>query len=227
MNRLEDEKELYNIAKIINRNAKKLIKLTDDVLDIAKIETESLALNKETLDLRRLLTDNINEYKNQIMADTDLQSKYIFSNNDKKEPNNIAKLIFSKSQKKAENKNDDDNELLVAEVDKSRLSQIIFNLLYNAYKFTDENDTINVTLEKESIDNIEYAIITIKDTGKGIDPEIMPRLFTKFATTSDKGTGLGLFICKSIIEAHSGKIWGKNNEDGKGATFSFRLPLKK
>jgi two-component system, OmpR family, sensor histidine kinase VicK len=227
MSRLEDEKELYNIAKIIHRNAKKLIKLTDDVLDIAKIETSSLTLNKEILDLRWLLNDNINEYKNQIMIDTDLQSKYIFSNYDKKEHNNIAKLIFPKSQKKVENKNVDNNELLIAEVDKSRLSQIIFNLLYNAHKFTDENDTINVALEKESIDDKEYALITIKDTGRGIDPEIMPRLFTKFATTLDKGTGLGLFICKNIVEAHGGKIWGKNNEDGKGATFGFILPLKK
>lgn len=69
------------------------------------------------------------------------------------------------------------------------------------------------------------AIVTIKDTGTGIDPEIIPILFTKFASKSDKGTGLGLYICKNIVDAHGGKIWAKNNEDKKGATFSFSLPL--
>ena len=94
-------------------------------------------------------------------------------------------------------------------------------------KFTDVNETINIQIEKEFAEGKEYAIITIKDTGKGIDSEIMPRLFTKFATKSDKGTGLGLFICKSIVEAHGGKIWAKNNEDGRGSSFSFSLPLYK
>ena len=70
-------------------------------------------------------------------------------------------------------------------------------------------------------------IITVKDNGKGIDPEIFPRLFTKFASKSFQGTGLGLYICKSIVEAHGGKIWAENNEDGKGATFSFILLLNK
>ena len=187
MSKLEDEKELYHIAKIINRNAKKLIKLTKDVLDIAKIETGSLTLNKETVDLRRLLIDNTNEYKNLLMADTDLQSKYIFAKDKEKEPINIAKLMFCESQKKEDNKHNDNNELLLAEVDKSLLSQIIFNLLDNAYKFTDEKDTISITLDKESIKDKRFAIINIKDTGKGIDSEIMPRLFTKFATKSEKG----------------------------------------
>ena len=148
MSKLEKEKELYNIAKTINRNAKKLIKLTNDVLDIAKIETKSLTLNKEKVDLRLLLIDNINEYKNLLMDDTDLQSKLIFTNNKGKEPINITKLTFYESQKKEGNKNDDNNELFLAEVDKSLLSQIIFNLLDNSYKFTDENDAISVTLEK-------------------------------------------------------------------------------
>jgi signal transduction histidine kinase len=67
--------------------------------------------------------------------------------------------------------------------------------------------------------------VSIKDTGIGIAPEIMPRLFTKFATKSERGTGLGLFISKSIIEAHGGRIWAENNKDGKGATFSFSLPI--
>jgi signal transduction histidine kinase len=73
--------------------------------------------------------------------------------------------------------------------------------------------------------SIRYVIVSMKDTGTGIDPEILPRLFTKFASKSSKGTGLGLFISKSIIEGHGGKIWAQNNSDGKGATFSFSLPI--
>jgi two-component system, OmpR family, sensor histidine kinase VicK len=135
--------------------------------------------------------------------------------------------VFFEPLKKEENEDDyNRDELLLAQVDKSLLSQTIFNLLDNAYKFTDESDTISITLEKESINNKRFAIIQIKDTGKGIDSEIMPRLFTKFTTKSYKGTGLGLFICKNIVEAHGGKIWAENNKDGKGSTFSFSLPLE-
>ena len=80
---------------------------------------------------------------------------------------------------------------------------------------------------KDELSNIaQQVIVSIKDTGRGIDPEIFTRLFTRFATQSESGgTGLGLFICKGIIETHGGKIWAENNEDGKGATFSFSLPL--
>ena len=71
----------------------------------------------------------------------------------------------------------------------------------------------------------QYVVISVKDTGQGIDPEILPKLFTKFATKSDRGTGLGLYISKNIIEAHGGKMWAKNNFDGRGATFAFSLPI--
>jgi len=224
-NKPVSENQLYNIIKIINRNAQRLLKLTNDILDIAKIETSSLLLNKEIVNLRPFIMDNINEYTNQVQSNDIRRSEYANSYHDKKENNTCAKLIFSES-KKMENKNSDD-ELFMAEVDKSRIFQIMFNLLDNAYKFTDVNETINIQIEKEFAGGKEYAIITIKDTGKGIDSEIMPRLFTKFATKSDKGTGLGLFICKSIVEAHGGKIWAKNNEDGRGSSFSFSLPLYK
>ena len=88
-----------------------------------------------------------------------------------------------------------------------------------------EDEKIHMELKKEFINGQKYAVITMKDTGSGIHEEILPKLFTKFATKSDRGTGLGLFISKNIIEAHGGRIWAKNNEDGKGATFSFSLPL--
>jgi two-component system sensor histidine kinase VicK len=97
---------------------------------------------------------------------------------------------------------------------------VLSNLLRNAVKFT-EAGIIQLSVRKDG----GFAIVSIKDSGKGIDPEIMPRLFEKFATKSDSGTGIGLFISKSIIEAHGGRIWAENNQDGKGATFHFSLPL--
>jgi signal transduction histidine kinase len=158
------------------------------------------------------------------VADTELHSKYLFSNDKGKSHIDIAKLMFCEAQEKEENKNNN-NKSLLAEVDRSLLSQVVFNLFDNAYKFTKENDTISVTLGKGLIKDKRSAIINIKDTGKGIDSEIMPKLFTRFATKSYKGTGLGLYICKSIVESHGGSIWAQNNEDGKGATFSFTIPL--
>jgi signal transduction histidine kinase len=101
---------------------------------------------------------------------------------------------------------------------------VILNLLSNAIKFTNQG-TISITAAPGSNNN--EIVVSITDTGSGIDPEILPRLFTKFATKSTTGTGLGLFISKSLIEAHGGKIWGKNNyPKGKGATFGFSLPLQ-
>ena len=116
---------------------------------------------------------------------------------------------------------------IIVRADKGRITQVIFNLLSNGVKFTNEG-TISISLEKKEKDNGHFVVVSVKDTGQGIDPEIMPRLFTKFATNSITGTGLGLYISKSIVEAHGGKIWADNNNDGeKGATFNFTLPLSK
>ena len=110
---------------------------------------------------------------------------------------------------------------ILVEADRMRISQVLSNLLSNAVKFTKQG-TVYISAENKD----GQLIVSVKDTGSGIDPEIMPRLFTKFTTKSQTGTGLGLFISKSIIEAHGGRIWAeKNNKDGKGATFTFRLPL--
>jgi signal transduction histidine kinase len=76
-----------------------------------------------------------------------------------------------------------------------------------------------------TVEKNNYVLIKVKDNGSGIDPDIQLRLFSKFATKSDIGTGLGLFITKSIIEAHGGEISAENNSDGRGATFTFSLPL--
>ena len=107
-------------------------------------------------------------------------------------------------------------------VDKNRIQQVIFNLLDNASKFTDKGE-ITLTIESNTD---EYITIKIQDTGKGIDPELLPRLFKKFATKSERGTGLGLYISKNIIESHGGKLWTETTSNGKGALFVFTLPTK-
>jgi two-component system, OmpR family, sensor histidine kinase VicK len=105
--------------------------------------------------------------------------------------------------------------------DKLRLYQVIANLVGNAIKFTQEGIvSIGTRIEDDG-----ELVITVKDTGKGIESHIMPRLFTKFATISNSGTGLGLYISKSIIEAHGGRMWAENNSNEKGAKFSFSLPI--
>jgi two-component system, OmpR family, sensor histidine kinase VicK len=101
---------------------------------------------------------------------------------------------------------------------------VIDNLPNNSVKFTKEG-TI-VTSVKEGMDQQRHElIVSVKDTDIGIDPDILPKLFSKFVTKSYHGTGLGLYICKAIIEAHDGKIWAENNVVDKGATFRFSLPI--
>ena len=154
---------------------------------------------------------NVNEVILAVLAD--YGSKIKNSRN-----NNKVKITF--------NSKDD----LFAMADRSRLYQVFANLLSNALKFTKEDDSIIIIVRRNNDVNEreEEALVSIKDTGIGINQEILPRLFSRFATKSETaGTGLGLFISKGIIEAHGGKIWAHNNPDGRGATFYFTLPLIK
>ena len=183
----------------IVRNAKRLQRLTENILDVTRIESHSLELRKERFSLNENIRNVINDVNNQAG----------FRNNN----SNAVSILFEPKQD------------VFVEADKVRIYEVISNLLKNAIQFTKEG-TITITATEEKVDYNE-AIVSIKDTGTGIDPEILPRLFTKFATKSVAGTGLGLFISKSIIEAHGGKIWAQNNTDGKGATFYFSLPMIK
>jgi signal transduction histidine kinase len=203
--RIKDTEEA-ELLKVVRRNAKRLQQLTEDVLDVTRIESNSLLLNKEQFDLNEVITNGIND----VIANTRTFSV--------KKKENI-KLLYQPI-----------NKTIIVEADKARISQVISNLLNNAVKFTPEEEgrTISVILEenKNDYNNKTEVIVKIKDTGIGIASEMMPRLFTKFATKSEKGgTGLGLFISKSIVEAHGGKMWAENNSDGKGATFYFSLPV--
>jgi two-component system, OmpR family, sensor histidine kinase VicK len=185
------------MIQAIQRNAIRLQKLTSDILDVTRIESQTLNLNKEQFNLTNLILSIIEDYTSRIENDS----------------NSNVKLLYNRSK-----------EDIIAEADKGRISQVISNLLSNALKFTKEG-VISITSEKKD----SQILVSIKDTGTGIDPEIMPRLFSKFATKSQSGTGLGLFISKSIIEAHGGKMWASNNdtnqENGRGALFTFNLPL--
>jgi len=196
------------MIQALSRNAGRLQRLTDDILDVTRIESETLMLKIEPLDIGGLISNIIEDYRNQIEK-----------NNDN------VKLYYYHEHKTNDSK-------IIVEADRARLIQVISNLLDNAIKFTKNQDnsggSIYVTAEKKTTENgnkRQEVILSIKDTGKGIDSEIMPRLFTKFATKSETGTGLGLFICKSIIEVHGGKIWAENNADSNGATFTFSLPI--
>ena len=107
--------------------------------------------------------------------------------------------------------------------DKQKITHVISNL-DNAVEFTKQG-FITIRTEKKKVNDNREEFIVSEDTGSGITPKVLPKLFTKFATTSRTGTGLGLYICKNIVEAHGGRIWGKNNPNGRGATFAFSLPI--
>ena len=211
-----------DLLDIIIRNAKRLQRLAEDILDVTRIESQSLKLKKERFNLNQSVSQIVEEYRNQIQkAGSDLVSE-----NNKVE---ISLVVVP-------NKDD-----IIVEADKGRLVQVISNLLSNAIKFTRQEEkegdkepwrekqvkTILIMIEKD--DQKKEAVVSIRDGGVGIDPEVFPRLFSKFASKSFEGTGLGLFISKSIIEAHGGKIWAENNaseNDGsRGATFRFSLAL--
>jgi len=185
---------------IIIRNARRLKELTDNILDVARIESQSMKLNKQKADIASLILQAIQE-------SIENQTNII---------NHNVKLMYNPSRK-----NDESNTLL--SVDKGRIIQVITNLISNAITFT-RKGVISITKETRTEEDGSLVVVLVKDPGSGIDPQILPRLFTKFTTSSEKGTGLGLYICKRIIEAHGGKIWGEINDD-KGATFGFSLAI--
>jgi signal transduction histidine kinase len=186
-----NDKEREYIDVII-RNAKRLKRLTENILDVTKIESQSLKLNKERFNLNDVITNTIDDI---------IINKGFFKNTN-------IKLLYEPKD-------------IFIEADMQQLTRVISSLLNNAIKFTKEG-TISIIAENKD----SQVFVSVKDTGEGIDPEILPRLFSKFATKSFEGTGLGLFIAKSIVEAHDGKVWAENNHNGKkGATFIFSLPL--
>jgi two-component system, OmpR family, sensor histidine kinase VicK len=213
------------ILEVLKRNGNRLQRLTADILDVTHIESQTLKLNKEQLNLNDIILSIVEDNKNEVEKRYDSRVKISY------EPK---------------------EDHIAVEADKNRLSQVLSNLIGNAIKFTKEG-IITVDVERRNSSSInndnnknknsnnnnqdeqdededehkdQNVIVSVRDTGTGIDPEILPRLFSKFATKSETGTGLGLYISKSIIETHGGRIWAENYKyDGKkGAVFAFSLP---
>jgi signal transduction histidine kinase len=208
VNNSANNAENQEFLDVILRNGQRLGKLVEDVLDVTKIESQSLELHKEHFDLNDLITSIIDDI---VMAEAE---SMVYGLPARRKVKNNAKIIYHPRS-------------LYIYADRNRIAQVISNLLNNAMKFTSEG-YVMITAEKngdKNSNNHDEAIISVCDSGPGVDPEIMPRLFTKFSSKSFSGTGLGLYICKKIVEAHGGRIWAENNKDAKGATFSFTLPL--
>src|SRR5579875_3263641 len=189
----EPEKKQTNVDAI-QRNALRLKLLSNNLLDMTRIQSKTLVIRKEKFDLTHLVSSIVEDFGYQLKS---------------MPPDSIVVMSFSNPGQ------------VFVEADKERVTQIVTNLIHNALKFTREGK-IAVTLRKGK----EEVEISIRDTGVGIDPDIMSSLFTKFATKHHSGTGVGLYISKSIVEAHGGRIWGRNNSDGPGATFAFTLPIR-
>jgi len=206
-----DNIESKKALDAIFRNATRLDKLANDILDVTKIESNILNLNKQRFNLSQKIMNVISDVTTNEMR-KDHHVKNINITFESKEPNDIY-----------------------IEADKTRIYQVISNLLRNAIKFTKEGGSITITAETSAdkqpglIGEGKIAVVKIKDTGSGLDDSILPKLFAKFTTSSSEGTGLGLFISKGIIESHGGKIWAENNNNRlkgqNGATFGFSLPV--
>lgn len=189
------------ISEAIFRNAQRLQRLTNDILDVTKIESQTLKLNKEQFNLTDIISIVLDDFKNSIQNE-----------------GRDIKLLYKPG------------ESLAVEADKGMITQVLYNILSNAIKFCKKTGgkiyvTTTVQQIQNSKDSGRKVIVSVKDDGTGIDPTITPRLFTKFATKSETGSGLGLFISKGIVEAHGGRIGAQNNSDGVGATFYFMLPM--
>jgi signal transduction histidine kinase len=187
-------------VEIILRNAKRINKLTNDILDVSRIKSNTFRLQKDKTNIKKLVEEVIQDI--------------LFKMAEDKNPH--LKIEF-------ESKLSPGREDIIA--DAGRLNQVLSNLLDNAMNFTDQG---TITVTAQHVENWPHFVeIRVADTGKGIDPSIRAKLFEKFVTKSEKakGTGLGLYLCKAIVEAHGGKIWAEDNRGGKGAVFAFTLPV--
>ncbi|MGE5661894.1 MAG: ATP-binding protein [Ignavibacteriales bacterium] len=202
-----DPQQHRKLVDVIVRNAHKLENLAEDILDVTRIESGHLQLSMEKVDLYELVESVVHDFQRFLPAGGKITINF---------------------QKLSDDRHDDHDHHGISHLpvlgDPRRIAQVLSNLLKNALKFTKEG-TISVRVGKNDSSSYSEAVVSISDSGQGIDPEVIYKLFEKFVSKSERGTGLGLFISKSIVEAHGGKIWGENNEDGKGATFTFRLPL--
>ena len=200
-----DKSELKDDIKVIYRNAKKLQKLTNDILDVSRIDSHALNLDVSNFDFMDLIKNTIQDFN----IHAEKKEEEIISIDCNFDVETKSKGVFDQS--------------ILVEGDKARISQVLLNLLNNARKFTKEGKIIVTVLMKK---DGKEVIVSISDKGNGINSEVLNHLFEKFISRSDSGTGLGLYISKNIVEAHGGKIWASNNQNGIGSTFSFSIPVE-
>lgn len=225
---MEKQRELLSI---IIRNARRLKELTENILDITRIENKSLELQKESVNIDEIV---IGVFKDALdESEFSRNIRLVYKHNKKKKFDSASDPGHSESSIPFGAAGKGSPSYVRA--DRLRITQVMTNLVGNAIKFSNEGDTVTVSVSEENnIQNFKknengqgnkVLLIRVEDTGKGIDPEIMPRLFKKFASKSDKGMGLGLFISKNIVEAHGGVIWADVPNAKEGATFSFTIPV--
>jgi two-component system, OmpR family, sensor histidine kinase VicK len=213
-----DPQEHRKLVEIIVRNAYKLENLAENILDITRIESGHLQLSMKEIDLDKLVESVVSDF--QVVTENE------FDENEKASKAVICLKDEYPDERAVVNSN---REHTIVMADANRIVQVVTNLLSNALKFSTQGDRalITVTRGMRVIDGRTMAIVSVSDQGQGINPEIMSRLFQKFISGSEKGTGLGLYISKNIIKAHGGEIWAERNKSGTGTTFVFTLPLLK
>ncbi|MDR4511946.1 MAG: ATP-binding protein [Nitrososphaeraceae archaeon] len=183
-----DPSQTEDLLRIIVSNAKKLQFLTDNLLDVTRIDSHLLTLNLEEFDIVETVKHIIEDLKDQT-----------------RKP--IEFLLHS------------EEDSILIKADKLRISQVLLNILNNAINILQEGE-ISVSIAKKN----DILSIKISDNGPGIPINIKDKIFSKFVTGSKSGTGLGLYICKNIVEKHGGRIWAENNAE-KGATFNLTIPI--
>ncbi|HET7344795.1 MAG TPA: HAMP domain-containing sensor histidine kinase [Nitrososphaeraceae archaeon] len=213
----QQDDQTMNALEAIVRNANRLERLAKDILDVTRIDSHRLILHKALFNLNETIKNVIED-----IVTNQIKIKNASSNNNNNIDDDNIQIIFKPKGAKD----------IPVEADEKKLYQVISNLLTNAVKFTKEG-TISITTDTTADKGGEEVIVKVRDTGSGIPAHILPRLFSKFTTNSSEGIGLGLYISKSIIEAHGGRIWAENNSNsdtlkgqkgGGGATFAFSLP---
>lgn len=244
----DDSSDNQNYLKSIVRNANRLERLVEDLLDVVRIESRTMTLSKEVTNLEHLINTVVQDFRVNIKNKKRIEDNRKDNNNreDEDEVGNNKKknieIITSLNLNQGNNKTG-----LNVMVDRNKIIQAISNIIGNSLNSINSDKknmdidsnyvsiiiakSMNKDSKKWNNDSIpkenkkNEILVTIKDTGRGIDSKILPRLFTKFATNMYSGTGLGLYITKAIIEAHGGKLWAENNQNENGATFRFTLPL--
>lgn len=185
------------MLQIIMSNARRLRRLSENILDITRLEGNILYLNKEEFSFNQLVKSTIADY----ITDIEYNKSVLF-----------------------EYKNFDKEYVVMA--DKFRITQVIQNLVDNSIRFTESKGKIVLSLSDKIVHSKEIVVLSVTDNGEALRPKILSRLFTKFSSDSYYGVGIGLYLCRKLVEAHHGRIWVINNKNKSGCTFSFGIPKK-